>query len=114
MISVAAIVWVLTMPVRLIQPYGELLDDADVGEQVEAEAAVALGDRDAEEAEGLHLLDDVGREPSACSSSEATGRTSLVTNRRTVSMISRRTSGSVPAGAGLVATMAANSTPGSC
>ena len=36
----------------------ELLDDADVGEQVEPEAAVLLGDRDAEQPERLHLLDD--------------------------------------------------------
>ena len=36
----------------------ELLDHADVGEQVEPEAAVLLGDRDAEQAERLHLLDD--------------------------------------------------------
>ena len=36
----------------------ELLDHADVGEEVEAEAAVLLGDRDAEQAERLHLLDD--------------------------------------------------------
>ena len=32
---------------------------------------------------------------SSCSISEATGMTSLATNRRTVSMISERTSGSV-------------------
>ena len=37
---------------------GELLDHADVGEQVEPEPAVLLGDRDAEQAERLHLLDD--------------------------------------------------------
>ena len=36
----------------------ELLDDHRVGRQVEAQAAVLLGDRDAEEAELLHLLDD--------------------------------------------------------
>ena len=62
MSSVAAIVWVLTMPVSVIHPYGELLDDADVGEQVEAEPAVLLGDRDAEQPELAHLLDDRGRE----------------------------------------------------
>ena len=38
---------------------GELLDDADVGQQVEAEAAVLLGDGDAEEAERAHLLHDL-------------------------------------------------------
>ena len=43
-------------------PVGQLLDDADVGEQVEAEAAVLLGDRDAEQAELPHLLDDRGGE----------------------------------------------------
>ena len=37
---------------------------------------------------------------SSCSSSDATGMTSLATNRRTVSMISRRTSGSVGTGSG--------------
>ena len=42
---------------------GQLLDDADVGQQVEAEAAVVLGDGDAEEPELAHLLDDLGREP---------------------------------------------------
>ena len=40
----------------------ELLDDADVGEQVEPEPAVLLGDRDAEQAELLHLLDDRRRD----------------------------------------------------
>ncbi len=40
---------------------GELLDHPDVGEQVEAEAAVLLGDRDPEEPELLHRLDDRGR-----------------------------------------------------
>ena len=34
---------------------GQLLDDADVGQQVEAEAAVLLGDGDAEQAELAHL-----------------------------------------------------------
>ena len=38
---------------------GQLLNDADVGQQVEAEAAVLLGDGDAEEAERAHLLDDL-------------------------------------------------------
>jgi hypothetical protein len=37
---------------------GELLDDHRVGRQVQAHPAVLLGDRDAEEAELLHLLDD--------------------------------------------------------
>ena len=41
---------------------GELLDHADVGEQVEPEPAVLLGDRDPEQPERLHLLDDGGRE----------------------------------------------------
>ena len=36
----------------------ELLDDHRVGRQVEAHAAVLLGDRDPEQAELLHLLDD--------------------------------------------------------
>ena len=36
----------------------ELLDDHRVGRQVEAHPAVLLGDRDPEEAELLHLLDD--------------------------------------------------------
>ena len=36
----------------------ELLDDHRVRRQVQAHAAVLLGDRDAEEAELLHLLDD--------------------------------------------------------
>ena len=53
---------------------GELLDDADVGEEVEPEAAVLLGDRDAEQAERLHLLDDRrSGYSSACSISDATG-----------------------------------------
>ncbi len=37
---------------------GELLDDHRVGREVEPEAAVLLRDRDPEEAELLHLLDD--------------------------------------------------------
>ena len=37
---------------------GQLLNDPDVGQQVETEAAVLLGDGDAEEAERAHLLDD--------------------------------------------------------
>ena len=36
----------------------ELLDDLGVGEEVETETAVRLGDRDPEQAERLHLLDD--------------------------------------------------------
>ena len=36
----------------------ELLDDHRVGRQIQAHAAVLLGDRDAEQAELLHLLDD--------------------------------------------------------
>ena len=46
---------------------GQFLDDADVGQQVEAESAVVLGDGDAEETELAHLLDDLVRErcPSA-------------------------------------------------
>ena len=40
---------------------GQFLDDADVGQQVESEAAVGLGDGHAEEAELAHLGDDVGR-----------------------------------------------------
>ena len=34
----------------------------DVGQEVEAEPAVGLGDGDAEQAELAHLLHDVGRE----------------------------------------------------
>ncbi len=37
---------------------GELLHDHRVGREVEAHAAVLLGDRDPEQAELLHLLDD--------------------------------------------------------
>ena len=37
---------------------GQFLNDADVGQQVQAQAAVLLGDGDAEEAERAHLLDD--------------------------------------------------------
>ena len=106
MISVAAIVWVLTMPVRLIHPYGQLLDDADVGQQVEAEPAVGLGDRDAEQPQLAHLLDDVGREPVLVLELRGDGDDLRATKRRTVSTISRRTSGSVPRRAGLVVTMA--------
>jgi hypothetical protein len=40
----------------------ELLDDHRVGGQVEAHAAVLLGDRHPEQAELLHLLDDRLRE----------------------------------------------------
>ena len=36
----------------------QLLDDHRVGRQVESHPAVLLGDRDAEQAELLHLLDD--------------------------------------------------------
>ena len=89
MISVAHIVWVLTMPDRRHPAVGQLLDDADVGEQVEAEAAVLLGDRDAEQPELAHLLDD--RRPGTrrrARARDATGMTSRATKRRTVSMIS--------------------------
>ena len=41
---------------------GELLDDHRVGRQVEAHAPVLLGDRDPEQPELLHLLDDRLRE----------------------------------------------------
>ncbi len=41
---------------------GELLDDPDVGEQVEAEAAVRLGDGHPEEPEIAHLPHDLGGE----------------------------------------------------
>ena len=41
---------------------GELLDHADVGQEVEPEPSVRLGDGDAEEAEVAHLLDDPGGE----------------------------------------------------
>ena len=43
-------------------PGRELLDDRDVGEEVETEAAERLGDRDPEQAHRLHLLDDLGRD----------------------------------------------------
>ena len=41
---------------------GQLLDHADVGQQVEPESAVGLGDRDAEQAEVSHGRHDFGRE----------------------------------------------------
>ena len=41
---------------------GELFDDPDVGQQVEAQTAVLLGDRDAEQPEVAHLTDDLFRE----------------------------------------------------
>ena len=62
---------------------------------VEAEAAVLLGDGRAEQAHALHPLDQFGRILSACSSSEATGRTSLRTNVRTVATSSSARAGSV-------------------
>jgi hypothetical protein len=42
---------------------GEFLDDPDIGEEVETQAAVGRRDGDPEEAEVAHLLDDLGREP---------------------------------------------------
>ena len=50
--------WVLTIPEMLIQPRRELLDDHRVGRQVEPHPPVLLGDRDPEQPELLHLLDD--------------------------------------------------------
>ena len=50
--------WVLTMPEMRDPAPRELLDDHRVGRQIEPHAAVLLGDRDAEEPELLHLLDD--------------------------------------------------------
>ena len=44
-------------------PVGQLLDDADVGEQVETEAAVGLGDGHAEEPDLAHLRHQLRREP---------------------------------------------------
>ena len=43
-------------------PVRELLDDPDVGQEIEAEAAVRLGDGHAEEPELAHLVDDLRRE----------------------------------------------------
>ena len=54
--------WVLTIPEIEIQPRDELLDDHRVGRQVEPHPAVLLGDRDPEQPELLHLLDDRLRE----------------------------------------------------
>ena len=51
---------VLMTPEIEIQPRRELLDDHHVGREVEAHPAVLLGDGDAEEAELLQLLDDLG------------------------------------------------------
>ena len=62
---------------------GELLDHADVGEQVEAEAAVSLRDRDAEQADArIWSTSSAGKRSSR--SRVATGITSRATNRRTV------------------------------
>ena len=54
--------WVLMTPEIEIQPRRELLDDHRVGREVQAHPAVLLGDRDPEQAELLHLLDDRLRE----------------------------------------------------
>ena len=40
-------------------PIGQLLNDADIGQEIETEPAVGLGDGDAEETELTHLRDDV-------------------------------------------------------
>ncbi len=61
MIRLAAIVCVLMIPESDIQPGRELLDHRDVGEEVEAEPAVLLRDRDPEQPHRLHLLDEVRR-----------------------------------------------------
>ena len=50
--------WVLTMPEIEIQPARELLHDHRVGGQVQPHPAVLLGDRDPEQPQLLHLLDD--------------------------------------------------------
>ena len=50
--------WVLRMPGDRDPASAELLDDHRVGRQVEPHPPVLLGDRDAEQAELLHLLDD--------------------------------------------------------
>ena len=58
MISVAHMVWVLMTPDEAHPAVGQLLDHADVGEQVEAQPAVGLRDGDAEQPELAHLCDD--------------------------------------------------------
>ena len=54
--------WVLTTPEIDDPAARELLDDHRVGRQVEPHPAVLLGDRDPEQPELLHLLDDRLRE----------------------------------------------------
>ena len=62
---------------------GQLLHQPGVGERVEPEAAVLLGDAGAEQAERLHLLDPAASGySSACSYSDAFGMTSLATQSR--------------------------------
>ena len=74
-------------------PVGQLLDHSDIGQKVEAEPAVGLGDGDAEQSEGAHLLDDLGRGSGPrVRAARRPAMTSRATNRRTVSMISCRTS----------------------
>ena len=80
---------------------GELLDDADVGEQIQPEPAVLLGDGHPEQPELAHRLRRCSSGNSSARSSSATaGTTSRVTNRRTLSMISCRISGSVASALG--------------
>ena len=53
--------WVLMMPQTLIQPRAISSTHQRVGQQRLAEAAVLLGDHQAEDAHLLHALDDLGR-----------------------------------------------------
>ena len=73
-IRCAAIVCVLTMPDSDIQPYASSSIDADVGEEVEPEPAVLLGDRDRRTGRAPSSARRSRRDnSSACSSSDATG-----------------------------------------
>ena len=55
----ATIKCVLMIPESVIQPRGQLARPRRIGEQIEPEAAVLLGDRDPEDAQLLQSLDDV-------------------------------------------------------
>ena len=66
----------------------ELLDDHRVGRQVEPHPAVLLGDRDPEQPELLHLLDDRLRElVRVRRSARPCGMICSSTNWRTISMM---------------------------
>ena len=56
-IRLAAIVWVLSTPASDIHPYASSSISRGVGQHVELEPAVLLGDPRTEDAERLHLLD---------------------------------------------------------